>query len=211
MAEVPPERARRILGQLAAALDYAHRHGVVHRDIKPENILLDEQSDRVLLMDFGIAKHPTGDASITSTGMFVGTPRYMSPEQAAGMRDVDGRSDLYSLGVVGYVMLSGRLPFAPDEESLGGLPRECAPDLRGLAPDVPEDLAAAVMRCLARDPDARWRDANALLGALAIVEGDEERLPVPLREITSFGTWTLLWWIGWSLWSSRRFPISGPS
>ncbi|MEP7348201.1 MAG: serine/threonine-protein kinase, partial [Gemmatimonadaceae bacterium] len=90
---VPLGRARKILADLASALDYAHRHSVIHRDIKPENILLEDGSDRALLMDFGIARSRTAGAPITASGIAVGTPMYMSPEQATGDRDIDHRSD----------------------------------------------------------------------------------------------------------------------
>src|SRR4051812_41937568 len=108
---LPPDTTRRILAELADALDYAHRHGVVHRDIKPENVLIEDESGRAYLADFGIAKARTTDETLTITGAIIGTLQYMSPEQAAGDRSVDGRSDIYSLGVLGYRMLSGRLPF----------------------------------------------------------------------------------------------------
>ncbi|OGU35511.1 MAG: hypothetical protein A3K13_03310, partial [Gemmatimonadetes bacterium RIFCSPLOWO2_12_FULL_68_9] len=107
--QLPLEDALRITREVASALDYAHRHHVVHRDIKPENILLHERS--AMVADFGIGKALSGDASITQTGMTIGTPAYMSPEQASGEKEIDGRSDLYSLGCVLYEMLSGEPPF----------------------------------------------------------------------------------------------------
>jgi len=105
--------ARRILAETAAALGEAHRAGMVHRDVKPDNIMLEGDERRVLLMDLGIAKaaEASETAELTGTGMIVGTPHYMSPEQASGERHVDHRADLYSLGVVGFQMLTGRLPF----------------------------------------------------------------------------------------------------
>ncbi len=105
------EDARRILAELADALDHAHRQGVVHRDVKPDNVLLDDESGRAMLTDFGVAKALGGTETMTAVGSVVGTPSYMSPEQAAGRADIDGRSDLYSLGIMGYAMLSGRRPF----------------------------------------------------------------------------------------------------
>ena len=90
---------------------YAHAHGVVHRDVKPDNILIERRRDRALVTDFGIARAAEGDARLTATGIAVGTPAYMSPEQAMGERDVDGRADIYALGIVGYQMLAGELPF----------------------------------------------------------------------------------------------------
>jgi serine/threonine-protein kinase len=106
-----PDEVRRILADVAAALHYAHERGVVHRDIKPDNILIDDETGKPMLADFGIARSAAGGRTLTELGTTLGTPHYMSPEQAAAERDVDGRSDLYSLGVVGYQMLAGRCPF----------------------------------------------------------------------------------------------------
>src|SRR3989454_1118144 len=111
---LPPEEARRILIETADALGAAHALGVIHRDVKPDNILLEGSRGRVVVTDFGIAKalsSTTGPATLTATGVAIGTPHYMSPEQAAGDREIDGRSDIYSLGVVSYQMLTGELPF----------------------------------------------------------------------------------------------------
>src|SRR5450830_736390 len=105
--------AQFILAEVADALSYAHAAGVVHRDIKPDNILLDSATGRPMVTDFGItrAMDGSGDSRLTATGMAIGTPAYMSPEQAAGERDIDGRSDLYSLGILVYQMLTGEPPF----------------------------------------------------------------------------------------------------
>ena len=105
------DEIRRLLREVAGALAYAHARGVVHRDIKPENILIDRESGRAMVTDFGIARAAEGDAKLTVTGVAIGTPAYMSPEQALGETESDGRSDIYSLGVVGYLMLTGELPF----------------------------------------------------------------------------------------------------
>ncbi|HEX3160668.1 MAG TPA: serine/threonine-protein kinase, partial [Gemmatimonadaceae bacterium] len=101
----------RVLAEAADALAFAHRRGVVHRDIKPDNILLDRDTQRAIVTDFGIARALEEGARLTLTGIAVGTPAFMSPEQALGERDVDGRSDIYALGVLGYLMLAGELPF----------------------------------------------------------------------------------------------------
>src|SRR6478672_1537831 len=108
----PIEEVRRLLAEVADALAYAHLRGVIHRDIKPDNILLDESSGRAMVTDFGIARAIEASTRLTVTGIAVGTPAYMSPEQALGDREVDGRSDIYALGVLGYQMLTGRLPFS---------------------------------------------------------------------------------------------------
>jgi serine/threonine-protein kinase len=168
---LPPEEARRIMRETADALSAAHALSVIHRDIKPDNILLEGTRGRVMVTDFGIAKAlSTGGAgaTLTGVGVAIGTPAYMSPEQAAGERDIDGRSDLYSLGVVTYQMLTGELPFSAP--SVAGILMkqitEAAPDLRRKRPDIPEDLALAVARCLEKDPGNRWPTADSLRRAL---------------------------------------------
>jgi serine/threonine-protein kinase len=168
---LPAEEARRIASETADALSAAHAVGIIHRDVKPDNILLEGSRGRVVVTDFGIAKalsSTTGGATLTATGVAIGTPHYMSPEQAAGEREVDGRSDLYSLGVVAYQMLAGALPFnAPTVPGvLMKQITERAPLITDKRPDCPEDLAAAVMRCLEKDPDDRWPTADALRRAL---------------------------------------------
>ena len=163
--------SRRIMKEVAEALAYAHERGVVHRDIKPDNILLcSDDDDRVMVTDFGIARAVTegADSRLTATGMAIGTPAYMSPEQSMGEREIDGRSDLYALGVVGYQMLSGELPF--NASSTPALlvkqisERPTPVDVH--RPDAPEDLARAVMMCLEKDPANRFPSAEALVVAL---------------------------------------------
>ena len=168
---LPPEEARRILMETADALGAGHALGIIHRDVKPDNILLEGSRGRTVLTDFGIAKaltSTTGPGTLTATGVAIGTPHYMSPEQAAGDREIDGRSDIYSLGVVGYQMLAGELPFSAP--TVPGLLlkqiTEQAPNLQDKSPTCPDDLAGCVMRSLEKEPEARWPTADALRRAL---------------------------------------------
>jgi serine/threonine protein kinase len=158
---LPVGDAARVARQVADALSYAHTEGVVHRDIKPDNILLDKRGN-VLVTDFGIAKaaQAATAAQLTSEGMIIGTPQYMSPEQAAGDA-VDGRSDIYSLGIVLYQMLSGGPPFDGDSsakiiaQQLTAVPR----DIRELRGDVPPELGTVLARMLDKDPGKRFQSA----------------------------------------------------
>ena len=189
---LPAGEARRLLADVAEALDHAHRHGIVHRDVKPDNILIDDESGRALLTDFGVAKASAGGQTMTQAGGVVGTPQFMSPEQVTGAADLDGRSDLYALGVTGYLMVCGRLPFeGPTQEVLLRRLSQDAPPLRQAAPDAPEDLAAALMRCLAREPAGRWPDARAFRDAVAPVSLEEDELPEPLDGLDGRAAFTL--------------------
>jgi serine/threonine protein kinase len=179
---LPPADAVPILRSAAWALAYAHAHGVVHRDVKPENILLERATGRTLVTDFGIAHHATlsGEAArLTQDGHVLGTLHYMSPEQVNGER-LDGRSDLYALGVVAFQVLSGRLPFEglPMPAVLVAHATRPAPLLREVAPNVPASLAAVVDRCLAKRPDDRYATGEALADAL---EQALAQAPEPLR------------------------------
>ena len=184
-----PGEVRRILRDVADALAYAHAHKVVHRDIKPDNILLDEQSGRPMVTDFGIARAISegGEARLTATGIAIGTPAFMSPEQSAGDRDIDGRSDLYSLGVVAYQMLCGDLPFnATNTPALlvKHLSERPVP-IEQRSGSVPADLGRAVMLCLEKNPDDRFPSAEALV--VALETGDVPNLPAP-RPMPNLGS-----------------------
>ena len=165
---LPVEDALHLGRSVAAALDYAHRHGVVHRDIKPENVMLHE--GEAVVTDFGIAKAVTAAAAstLTQTGATVGTPAYMSPEQAAGAAELDGRSDVYSLGCVVYEMLSGRTPFTgPTAQAIiAQCFTEPPPPLRGARGDLPEWLEPVVMKSLAKDAGDRFATAAQFSQAL---------------------------------------------
>jgi hypothetical protein len=181
---LPSDEVRTLLAEVADALAYAHRHGVVHRDIKPDNILIDAESGSPHLTDFGIAKAGFSDGRLTAAGQLMGTPAYMSPEQVLGRPDVDARSDLYSLGVAAYEMLSGRLPFEGENpmETLTQRLRQQPTPLRTVAPNVPDDLAVAIERCLERDPANRWPDAKSLRFEL-VPTGDDTDDPLVVRNL----------------------------
>jgi len=192
-----PSEASRVLRDVAWALAYAHGQGVIHRDVKPDNILL-ENSGRVLVADFGIASVVAG-AGALSTGEVVGTPEFMSPEQALG-EAVDARSDLYSLGVVGYFACSGTLPFEAEKATdvLAKQVTEPAPPLADAAPLVPRRLAQAIDRCLAKEPADRPDGPAALAEQLSHALEQRRELPVALRAFVKHdarldGSGVLLW------------------
>jgi len=153
---MPVDAAQRILWEAGCSLGHAHTRGIVHRDIKPANIMIDD-AGRTMLADFGISKALETASQFTATGQVIGTPHYMSPEQAKG-HDVDGRTDQYSLAVVGYRMLAGRLPF--DDDSVHTIIYkhifEPPPDLQGLRGDAPGHLVHALHKALAKDPNDRY-------------------------------------------------------
>src|SRR6266849_5914627 len=175
-----PSEASRVLRDVAWALAYAHGQGVIHRDVKPDNILL-ENNGRVLVADFGIASVVAG-AGALSTGEVVGTPEFMSPEQALG-EAVDARSDLYSLGIVGYFVCSATLPFEAEKANdvLAKQVTEPAPPLSAVAPLTPRRLAQAIDRCLAKDPTDRLDGPAALAEQLSHALEQRRELPVALR------------------------------
>ncbi len=156
--QLPPERAIAIAMQVLAGLRYAHEHGVVHRDVKPHNVLVGDDG-RIKVTDFGIAH--AGDPQMTEVGSIVGTAQYLSPEQARG-RAVGPQTDIYSLGVVLYEMLAGRVPFEGDSSVAIAMQHvsDPAPPLQSLAPDVPDSLALVVAHAMLKEPSQRYGSAD---------------------------------------------------
>lgn len=159
----------RIGARVADALAYAHSQGVIHRDVKPANVMLHLPSGAVKVTDFGIAR--VTDASRTRTGMVLGTPSFMSPEHLSGQR-VDGRTDLYSLGVMLFQLLTGQLPFQADSMAklMFRIANDEASDVRTLRPDLPEALARVLARALAKAPSARQADGAQMAAELRAVD-----------------------------------------
>jgi CHASE2 domain-containing sensor protein len=153
---MPVPRVMSIVARVADALSYAHENNVVHRDIKPANIMYEPDSDQVKVTDFGIAR--ITDSSKTKTGMVLGTPSYMSPEQLAGKK-IDGRSDLFSLGVMLFQMSCGKLPFEGDSmaQLMFRIANEAHPDIRTINPDLPDCVVDIIGKALTKDPDARYQ------------------------------------------------------
>jgi hypothetical protein len=207
---LPWDEAHKILLEVSDALDCAHRNGVVHRDIKPANILLDSDTGRAILADFGISKMPGTSDSLTATGAILGTPIYMSPEQLSGSAEVDARSDIYSFGTVAYVMLTGREPFRGDTQAAAVYRRfvdEATPIL-ALVPSIPAELSSIVNKCIAREKEDRWPDARTLKTALQRLSA-VERLPDAVRDLRSFGPYAILWAAGFiALALVRDWPAS---
>ncbi|HLB55168.1 MAG TPA: protein kinase [Gemmatimonadales bacterium] len=168
--KLPADEVRRIMKETADALSAAHAVSIIHRDIKPDNVLLEGTRGRVMVTDFGIAKavSQASGSTLTGVGVAIGTPQYMSPEQAAGEREIDGRSDLYSLGVVAFQMASGAVPF--NAPTVAGILMkqitEPAPLLHETEANIPEDLSLAIARCLEKDPENRWPTADSLRRSL---------------------------------------------
>lgn len=176
------ERATRIIEQMAAALDYAHGQGVLHRDIKPSNIIVENAAwgESVKLLDFGLVKAMQNSAALTSTGSLLGTPAYMSPEQVHGDRNLDGRSDIYSLGIVLYQMLTGALPYEADTPTRQMMKHvlDPVPDILATKPDLPPATRAVIQKVLAKQPGDRYQSGAELVAALRALDA-QRAVPVP--------------------------------
>ncbi len=198
---LPRAEATRVMREVAWALAYAHGRGIVHRDVKPDNILLEAGTGRALVTDFGIARGSGGRDAVTTTdpGKIMGTAHFMSPEQGAG-EPVDGRSDIYALGVVGYLAVSGRLPFEASKlpALLVRQATEPAASVMRVAPGLPPALGAAIDRCLTRDPAGRFADGEALAEALAPAPDARPTLPPTLRAWLAARNPLLLPYLAWS-------------
>jgi len=221
--QLPIDDAVRIAREVAGALDYAQRHGVVHRDVKPENILLED--DQAVLADFGVAK-ALSDAGgqLTGTGLSVGTPAYMSPEQASGASQIDGRSDIYSLGCVLYEMLAGEPPFTGPTAQVIVAKRfvDPVPMVRRLREAVPSVVEAAIARSLARVPADRFETPGQFAAALGLMSpapvpptpnlprgesltiSDRLRRGVAIAALLAVGAWAI-----WQLWPRYRQEETG--
>ncbi|HUF36418.1 MAG TPA: protein kinase, partial [Gemmatimonadales bacterium] len=202
--QLPVEDALRLAREVASALDYAHRQGVVHRDIKPENTLL--QDGAALVADFGIALavQQAGGSRMTQTGMSLGTPAYMSPEQAMGEREIGPRSDVYALGAMTYEMLAGEPPFTgPNSQAIvAKVLTEQAPPLRAKRPTVPPGAEAAIMTALQKLPADRWgtaREFSEALGGTGQQHAPSATVPLKVVAGGRGPARPAALWLGWAV------------
>ncbi len=195
---LPPGEAARVLREVAWALAYAHGRGVVHRDVKPENVMVERGSGRALVSDFGIARSERAPSTLTGEGEILGSVAFMSPEQAAG-EPVDGRSDLYALGGLGFYLLTGRPPFQAPTAAALLVQRltTAAPPVASVRPDVPPWLAGVIDRCLARAPEARFPSGEAVAEALVPRSGatSDADIAPPVRSFVRAAEQTM--WLVW--------------
>ena len=209
MGPLPTREIVRVLQDVGYALAYAHGRGVVHRDIKPDNVMIERATGRALVMDFGISRsmaHPAASsASLTRVGEVVGTPEYMSPEQASG-DVVDGRSDLYSLGLTAHFAATGRTAVTGEttQKILVKQLTETVPSIAASRPDLPTALASAIDRCVMKEPDERFATAEALVEAIDAAQLAEPEIPLPVRlfagEASLLSMLTLgVLWVTWLL------------
>ena len=202
--QLPVDEALRLAREVASALDYAHRQGVVHRDIKPENTLL--QDGAALVADFGIALavSQAGGHRMTQTGMSLGTPAYMSPEQAMGEREIGPRSDVYALAAMSYEMLAGEPPFTgPSSQAIvAKVLTEQPPSLRNKRPTVPQAVEDAILTALQKLPADRWASARELSDALSgtgpLRSGPVPTLVLPAARPAGGSRRTWPAWAGWA-------------
>ncbi|MCY7377791.1 MAG: serine/threonine protein kinase, partial [Gemmatimonadaceae bacterium] len=182
---LPVRELVRVVQDVGYALAYAHGRGVVHRDIKPDNVMLERATGRALVLDFGISRsmtHVVSASNLTRVGEVVGTPEYMSPEQASG-DVVDGRSDLYALGLTAYYAATGTTAMSGESSQkilVRQLTERSAP-LMQLRPDLPPALAGAIDRCMEKDPAARFPTAEALVEEIDAAQLAEPEIPLPIR------------------------------
>lgn len=196
---LPISEARRLLAGVADALAYAHSQGVVHRDVKPDNIMLDRATGRPMVTDFGIARAAQGDTRLTVTGVAIGTPAYMSPEQALG-EDVDHRTDIFSLGAVLHEMATGKKAFtgASRASLIGAIMSTEPPPISSIQPMTPPALDHVVRRCLAKDPDERWQSAADVASELRWVAESGSQAGAPATVVSRRKSRERIAWIGFA-------------